>query len=78
MPLLVFSVFWPTFYWLQTAIIDGQTVIRDYLSLTLSFNHDLVDGAPAARFTEELKELIECRNSHDELDTLSEVLPSHA
>ncbi|HXZ03819.1 MAG TPA: 2-oxo acid dehydrogenase subunit E2 [Ktedonobacteraceae bacterium] len=33
--------------------------VRDYLSLTLSFNHDLIDGAPAARFTQRLEDLIE-------------------
>ena len=32
---------------------------REYLSITLSFNHDLIDEAPAARFTGRLKELIE-------------------
>ena len=32
---------------------------REYLSLTLSFDHDVVEGAPAARFTARLKELIE-------------------
>jgi pyruvate/2-oxoglutarate dehydrogenase complex dihydrolipoamide acyltransferase (E2) component len=39
--------------------VDGQIVWRDYLSLTISFDHELVDGAPAARFTRRLKELIE-------------------
>ena len=39
--------------------VDGQIVIRDYLSLTISFDHDIIDGALAARFTERLKELIE-------------------
>ncbi len=33
--------------------------IREYLSLTISLNHDLIDGAPAARFTQRLKDLIE-------------------
>jgi hypothetical protein len=32
---------------------------RDYLSLTVSFDHRMIDGAPAGRFTERLKELIE-------------------
>lgn len=32
---------------------------REFLSLTLAFNHDVVDGAPAARFTERLKRMIE-------------------
>ena len=33
--------------------------VRDYLSLTVSFDHNMIDGAPAARFTERLKQLIE-------------------
>jgi pyruvate/2-oxoglutarate dehydrogenase complex dihydrolipoamide acyltransferase (E2) component len=39
--------------------VDGQIATRDYLSLTVSVDHNMVDGAPAARFTERLKELIE-------------------
>jgi long-chain acyl-CoA synthetase len=38
---------------------DGQTAIREYLSLTVSFDHNMIDGGPAARFTERLKELLE-------------------
>jgi pyruvate/2-oxoglutarate dehydrogenase complex dihydrolipoamide acyltransferase (E2) component len=33
--------------------------VREYLSLTLSVDHDVIDGAPAARFAAHLKELIE-------------------
>jgi len=40
-------------------VVDGQITTRDYLSLTVSCDHNMVDGAPAARFTERLKELIE-------------------
>jgi NAD(P)-dependent dehydrogenase (short-subunit alcohol dehydrogenase family) len=32
---------------------------REFLSLTLSIDHDIVEGAPTARFTARLKELIE-------------------
>jgi len=39
--------------------VDGQIAIRDSLSLTISFDHEIIDGAPAARFTQRLKELIE-------------------
>ncbi len=39
--------------------VDGLTATRDYLNLTVSFDHNMVDAAPAARFTERLKELIE-------------------
>ena len=40
-------------------VVDGQIAIREYLCMTLSFNHDIIDGSPAARFTGRLKELIE-------------------
>jgi pyruvate/2-oxoglutarate dehydrogenase complex dihydrolipoamide acyltransferase (E2) component len=43
----------------KPGIVDGRIEIREYLSLTVSFDHDIVDGAPAARFTEHFKELIE-------------------
>jgi pyruvate/2-oxoglutarate dehydrogenase complex dihydrolipoamide acyltransferase (E2) component len=33
--------------------------IREYLPVTLSFNHDIIDGAPAARFAKRFQELIE-------------------
>jgi pyruvate/2-oxoglutarate dehydrogenase complex dihydrolipoamide acyltransferase (E2) component len=43
----------------KPVFIDGQIVTRDYLNLTISFDHDIIDGAPAVRFTERLKGLIE-------------------
>ena len=43
----------------KPGIVDGHIAIREYLSLTLSFDHNIIDGAPAARFTQRLKELIE-------------------
>jgi 2-oxoacid dehydrogenase/acyltransferase catalytic subunit len=43
----------------KPGVVNGHIAIRDYLSLTLSFDHNMIDGAPAARFTEQLKELIE-------------------
>jgi 2-oxoacid dehydrogenases acyltransferase (catalytic domain) len=43
----------------KPGVVDGQIAIREYLCITLSFDHDLIDGAPAARFTAQLKELIE-------------------
>jgi len=39
--------------------VDGQVAIREYLGLTVSFDHNMIDGAQATRFTERLKELIE-------------------
>jgi pyruvate/2-oxoglutarate dehydrogenase complex dihydrolipoamide acyltransferase (E2) component len=43
----------------KPGVVDGQIAIREYLSLTISFDHDIIDGAPAARFTGRLKDLIE-------------------
>jgi pyruvate/2-oxoglutarate dehydrogenase complex dihydrolipoamide acyltransferase (E2) component len=39
--------------------VDGHIATRDRLSLTASFDHRMIDGAPAGRFTERLKGLIE-------------------
>jgi pyruvate/2-oxoglutarate dehydrogenase complex dihydrolipoamide acyltransferase (E2) component len=43
----------------KPGIMDGQVAIREYLCLTVSLDHDIIDGAPAARFIARLKELIE-------------------
>jgi pyruvate/2-oxoglutarate dehydrogenase complex dihydrolipoamide acyltransferase (E2) component len=37
----------------------GQIAVREYLGLTIAFDHDVVDGAPVARFSRALVELIE-------------------
>jgi pyruvate dehydrogenase E2 component (dihydrolipoamide acetyltransferase) len=38
---------------------DGQIVLREMMALSLSFDHRLVDGAPAARFLQRVKQLVE-------------------
>jgi pyruvate dehydrogenase E2 component (dihydrolipoamide acetyltransferase) len=38
---------------------DGATVIRPMVTLSLSFDHRVVDGAPAARFLQRVKHLVE-------------------
>jgi pyruvate/2-oxoglutarate dehydrogenase complex dihydrolipoamide acyltransferase (E2) component len=43
----------------KPGVIDGKIEIREYINITISFNHDIIDGAPAARFVSRLKELIE-------------------
>jgi pyruvate/2-oxoglutarate dehydrogenase complex dihydrolipoamide acyltransferase (E2) component len=43
----------------RPALVGGRLAERDHLSLTVSVDHDLVDGALAARFTERLRELVE-------------------
>ncbi|WP_135301938.1 2-oxo acid dehydrogenase subunit E2 [Haloarcula amylovorans] len=65
----------PTNYTLQLTVggigtkprlVDGELRSRELLSLTVTVDHDVVDGAPAARFVQRLSERIE--SCHD-LDT---------
>ena len=58
----------PTNYTLQLTVggigtkprlIDGELRSREFLSLTVTFDHDVVDGAPAARFVQRLSEHLE-------------------
>jgi pyruvate/2-oxoglutarate dehydrogenase complex dihydrolipoamide acyltransferase (E2) component len=43
----------------RPGVVEGRIEIREYLCLTLLFDHDIIDGAPAARFTQRFKELLE-------------------
>jgi pyruvate/2-oxoglutarate dehydrogenase complex dihydrolipoamide acyltransferase (E2) component len=43
----------------KPAVVDGRIEPREILCLTVVFDHDVIDGAPAARFTRRLVELIE-------------------
>jgi len=38
---------------------NGQLENREHLCLTITFDHDVIDGAPAARFLQQFKELVE-------------------
>jgi len=40
-------------------LVDGHPRERDHLCLTFSFDHDIVDGAPAARYLRRVRKLIE-------------------
>ena len=51
--LVVGSIAW------KPAVVAGRIEPREILHLTVTFDHDIVDGAPAARFTRRLVELIE-------------------
>ena len=106
MPVVVFRIFWPFFWWMMSrspsiqkkyggtvgvtsvgmfgegagwgipinehtldltlggivekpGVVAGHIAIHEYLCITMSSDHDLIDGAPAARFSRRLKELIE-------------------
>jgi pyruvate dehydrogenase E2 component (dihydrolipoamide acetyltransferase) len=39
--------------------IDGEVVVRPLMTLSATFDHRTVDGAPAANFLQTLKELLE-------------------
>ena len=51
--LVVGSIAW------KPAVVEGRIEPREILNLTVVFDHDVVDGAPAARFARRLVELIE-------------------
>ncbi|MGD2156914.1 MAG: 2-oxo acid dehydrogenase subunit E2 [Anaerolineales bacterium] len=53
----------------KPGVYQGEIAIRKYLDLTVSIDHDVVDGAPAARFVQTLRELLE---SADGLGILEE------
>ena len=62
----------------KPGVVDGQIAIREYLSLTISFDHDIIDGAPVARFTQRLKELIESAYGLDDSMVASEPVRAEA
>jgi pyruvate dehydrogenase E2 component (dihydrolipoamide acetyltransferase) len=43
----------------KPVVRDDQIVVRKIMTLSLAFDHRLVDGAPAAKFLQYIKELIE-------------------
>jgi pyruvate/2-oxoglutarate dehydrogenase complex dihydrolipoamide acyltransferase (E2) component len=43
----------------RPVLASGQVENREHLCMTLAFDHDIVDGAPAARFAQHFKELLE-------------------
>jgi hypothetical protein len=43
----------------KPGVIEDCIVIREYLDLTISIDHDIVDGAPMVRFVNHFRELME-------------------
>ena len=43
----------------KPGVVDHRIEVRKYMSVTVSFDHDVIDGAPAARFIQRLKKLVE-------------------
>lgn len=68
----------------KPVFVEGRVEPREMLDLTVGFNHDVIDGAPAARFTRRLVELIESgyglsvANEAGDDDRSSEPLPQLA
>jgi pyruvate/2-oxoglutarate dehydrogenase complex dihydrolipoamide acyltransferase (E2) component len=53
----------------KPGVVDGRIEIREYLCVTLMFDHDMVDGAPATRFAARFKGLIESCHGLYEIQT---------
>lgn len=43
----------------KPGVYKDEIVIREYLDMTVSIDHDVVDGAPAARFVQSFRTLLE-------------------
>jgi pyruvate/2-oxoglutarate dehydrogenase complex dihydrolipoamide acyltransferase (E2) component len=43
----------------KPGVVGGQIEVREFLNMTVSVDHEIVDGAPLAKFTTRLKELVE-------------------
>ena len=43
----------------KPGVVDGTVAIREFLPITILIDHDVVDGAPAARFVSHLTSLME-------------------
>src|SRR6266581_7233300 len=56
----------------KPGVVDERIEIRDYLDMTINFDHDMIDGAPAARFVQQLIDLIESGYGLDDSTVASE------
>ena len=54
----------------KPVVVEGRIEPREVLNLTVLFDHEVVDGAPATRFVRRLIELIESGSGMDEGQTL--------
>ncbi|MDF1569320.1 MAG: 2-oxo acid dehydrogenase subunit E2 [Spirochaetaceae bacterium] len=43
----------------KPCVVMGEVAVRDTMNLTIVFDHDVIDGAPAARFADTLVKLME-------------------
>ncbi len=59
----------------KPGVVGEAIAIREVLSLTVLFDHDVTDGAPVARFVQTLKALLEMGYGLDELIVPHETRP---
>ena len=45
-------------------VVNGKVEVRDILHLTVTFNHDVIDGVPARKFVQDLVKIIEGRGAY--------------
>lgn len=62
----------------KPAIVEGRIEPREILNVTVVFDHDVIDGAPAARFARRLVELIESGYGLDRDQTLTAIVAEPA
>ena len=43
----------------KPGVVEGRIEVRDYLSVTIAMDHDIIDGAPGARFADRFRDLVE-------------------
>ncbi len=59
----------------KPGVVNDQIAVRDYLNVTVDADHDLVDGAPLARFVNNFRDLVEgCYGLCALLDTPTKVV----
>jgi len=54
----------------KPGIVGEEIKIREYLSMTILFDHDVTDGAPVLRFIQRLNELLECSYGLNEVSNV--------
>jgi hypothetical protein len=59
----------------KPGVVEGRIEAREYLNLTVSFDHNVVDGAPAARFAQRFADLIESGYGLETPPAESQVIP---
>lgn len=52
-------MFWNRLYNKKNVVIDDKIEIGEIINFTVLFDHDVIDGAPMARFINELSKNIE-------------------